>query len=205
MNQIPTIHIVDDDPGMRKSLQMVMQAASIPTCVYESAEAFLSDLNPEMQGCVVLDLRMPGMGGLELLRHLRETHHDIPVIVISAHADVPAAVRSMKLGAVDLLQKPFEPQMLLELVRRALASGVEIHHRRMQEDAVRKRLSELTAREMDLLKLIVAGHANKQIATLLSISVKTVANHRANLMAKTGALNAADLTRISMLAGIQTE
>ncbi|HVT91159.1 MAG TPA: response regulator [Tepidisphaeraceae bacterium] len=205
MNPTTIVHIVDDDPGVRKSLQMVLESASLAVKVYESAERFLEDMDLSISGCIVLDLRMPGIDGIELLQRLRTAGHEIPVIVISAHADVPTAVRSMKLGAVDLLQKPFEPKALLEIVRRAVQKSVEINQKRAEENAIRKRLADLTTRELELLRLVVAGRSNKQIASDLNISIKTVANHRANLMAKTHALNAADLTRISTIAGIRPQ
>src|SRR5690606_22360343 len=144
----------------------------------------------------------PGMSGLELLTRLRADSDDIPVIIISGHADVPTAVRGMKSGAMDLLQKPFEPQVLIKAVRRALDLSVEQHRRKREREDIRQRFAELAAREHDLLALVVAGLSNKQIAGEMGIAIKTVANHRAHLMEKTQALNAADLARMSVIAGI---
>jgi FixJ family two-component response regulator len=200
LSQNGNVHVIDDDRGMRNSLSLLLSSASLPVRAYESAEQFLEQVPLDQSGCIVLDLRMPGMGGLELLRRLRAERNDMPVIVISGHVDVPAAVRSMKLGAVDLLQKPFEPRALLEAVQSGLRQSRERHERRSEEAAVRERLAGLTARELELLKLVAAGRSNKQIASDLNISIKTVANHRTNLMAKTKALNAADLSRLSTLA-----
>lgn len=205
MNQPSVVHVIDDDAGVRRSLQMLLESASLPVRVYESAEEFLDEVGLEQPGCIVLDLRMRGMGGLDLLQRLQSSRNDMPVIIISGHADVSAAVQGMKLGAIDLLQKPFEPSTLLETVKRAIGNSLELHIRRATEESVRRRLSELTPREVDLLRLVVAGRSNKQIAHDLKISIKTVANHRANLMAKTGAINAADLTRMSVMAGIQAK
>jgi two-component system response regulator FixJ len=202
MNNKPMVHIVDDDPAIRRSLRMVMELASLPVKAYESAEEFLDADEQKGPGCIVLDLRMRGMGGMELLQKLRADGNPIPVIIISAHADVPTAVRGMKLGAVDCLPKPFEPRTLLEAVRRAIDTSLEMQKQQAEEDAIRKRLARLSPRELELLKMVVAGRSNKQIAMELGISIKTVANHRASLMEKTAALNAADLTRISMIAGI---
>jgi FixJ family two-component response regulator len=201
MSDRSIVHIIDDDPGMRKSLDMLMESASLPARFYESAEAFLEEFDAESCGCLVLDLRMPGMGGLELLQRLRAERNEIPVIVISGHADVSAAVRSMKLGAVDLLQKPFEPKTLIAAVRGALEKHADLLQRHSEQTAVRDRFAGLTPRELDLLKLVVAGRSSKQIAADLQISVKTVANHRASLLAKTGAANGPDLARLSVIAG----
>jgi two-component system, LuxR family, response regulator FixJ len=195
------VHFVDDDPGMRNSLLMLAQSASLPARAYASAEEFLAGMPSaaECPGCLVLDLRMPGIGGIELLQRLRTALNDIPVILISAHADVPDAIRGMKLGAVDLLQKPMEPTALLEAVQRSLELSQHLHRQRAEAESVTRRFANLTARELQLLQLIVDGHSNKQIASQMGISIKTVANHRASLMAKTEAINAADLARLFTL------
>jgi len=196
MHRDAVVYIVDDDPGMRKSLTMLVESVSLHASAYESAEAFLAETNADHPGCVVLDLRMPGMSGIEMLQNLRANMNDIPVIIISAHADVPATVQGMKLGAVDLLQKPVEPSVLLEAIRHSLALSQSLYQQREEARSVGQRFEHLTAREMELLGLIVDGQSNKQIARTLGISIKTVANHRASLMAKTGAANAADLARL---------
>jgi len=202
MNCSAMVHIIDDDPGVRKSLLLVMESASLAVQAYESGEEFLEALDPKRPGCVVLDLRMPGISGIDVLQRLRTEHNEIPAIIISGHADVPTAVRGMKLGAIDVLQKPFEPIALLDAVRNAIKTSIEQLQHKAEQASVHQRLAKLTPREHDLLKLVVAGMPNKRIATDLNISIKTVANHRANLMAKTKALNAADLARLSMVAGI---
>jgi two-component system response regulator FixJ len=199
---LPTVHVIDDDAGMRKSLHMLLKMANISTEVYESGDAFFEEVDGSQPGCIVLDLRMPGMSGIEVLQKLGDRHIEMPAIVISGHADVPTAVRSMKLGAVELLEKPFEPRVLLAAVERSLHQALALYERRREQLATRDRLSSLTRRELDLLKLVVGGSSNKQIAIEMGISVKTVANHRANLMAKTKAINAADLARVSVMAGI---
>lgn len=190
------VHIVDDDEGIRKSLIMLMETESIAACAYTSAEEFLEQCDAHGPGCLVLDLRMPGMSGLELLQRLRSTDNDIPAILVSAHAEVPDAVRGMKLGAVDLLQKPVEPAALIEAIRRSLQLSESHARSRAESHAIRQRFERLTARERQLLKHIVEGLVNKQIAVQMGISVKTVANHRASLMTKSGAANAADLARL---------
>jgi len=187
MKNAAIVHVIDDDPGIRKSLRLVMESASLEVRVYESGEEFLDAIDPRQPGCMVLDLRMPGIGGIEVLQRLRAAQIEIPAIVISGHADVPAAIRSMKLGAIDLLQKPFEPQALLDTVHSAIKASVDLRARRSEQESIRRRLAKLTPRELVLLKLIVAGMPNKRIAADLNISIKTVGNHRASLMAKTEA------------------
>jgi two-component system response regulator FixJ len=199
----PVVHVIDDDPGMRKSIAMLMESASLVTKVYSSAEEFLIEVDLCQSGCIVLDLRMPGMGGTAMLQWMADKPREMPVIVISGHVDVPAAVRSMKLGAVDVLRKPFEPAELLEAVRRAMQESVALHERNGQDGEIRNRFATLSPRELQLLKMIVNGKPNKVIAQELSISVKTVANHRASLMAKTQAANGPDLVRMSSIAGIE--
>ncbi|CAN5468779.1 response regulator FixJ [soil metagenome] len=190
------VHIIDDDPGLRKSLLMLLESSSIAAKAYPSAEEFLSDCDADQTGCILLDLRMPGMSGLELLQNLRSKGNGIPVILMSAHADVPDAVRGMKLGAIDLLQKPVDTPVLIEAIQRSLKLSETIHAEKVESDAVRQRFERLTARELELLTYIAEGHLNKQIAVEMGISVKTVANHRASLMTKSGASNAADLARL---------
>jgi FixJ family two-component response regulator len=199
MLKIPTVHLVDDDIGVRNSLQFLLQSALLHVQEYESGERFLEEIDPLQPGCMVLDLRMPTMSGMAVLQKLRESKNDIPVIVISGHADVSSAISVMKLGAIDLLQKPFDPLTLLDTVRRALAKSLKMHTSRVEHQILLKRMANLTPRETELLKLVVSGRSNKQIAIDMGIAFKTVVNHRANLMTKTQASNAADLARISTM------
>ncbi|HUB24777.1 MAG TPA: response regulator [Tepidisphaeraceae bacterium] len=198
------VHIIDDDAGMRNSLFMLVTSAALAARVYASAEEFLHDAGGQLAGCIVLDLRMPGMSGMDLLQRLRADGNPLPVVVISGHADVPTTVRGMKLGAVDVLTKPVEPATMIEAIRNALRLSTQLQDQQQQSQTIRQRFTSLTSRELELLRCVVAGLSSKQIASQLGISIKTVANHRANLMAKTGALNAADLARLSTLAGIAT-
>ena len=202
--QSPVIHIVDDDSGMRKSLAMLIQSAGLPFQSHDSAEQFLREADLEAPGCIVLDLRMPGMSGIELLQHFRAQMVETPVILISAHADVAIAVHAMKLGAIDLLQKPVEPRVLIETVRGSLELSLAMRRRRCDDELIRQRFRALTPRESELIKLIVDGRSNKQIAIQMGISIKTVANHRASLMTKTGASNAADLARLYTISETAT-
>jgi two-component system response regulator FixJ len=196
------VHVIDDDPAVRQMLGTAMESASLPARLYESAGEFLAEFDAQMAGCIVLDLRMPGMDGLELLRRLREMRVGLPIIVISGHADVPDAVQCMKLGAVDVLQKPFKIAKLIELVRSALQVSAESCQRVAEQEEIRRRFSTLTPREEELLKHVVSGSSSKQIARSLHISVMTVANHRAHLLAKTQASNSADLVRLAAVAGV---
>jgi two-component system response regulator FixJ len=201
-----TVCVVDDDPGMRKSLEMVLDSADLPVRLYAGAAELLADLADERMreccGCVLLDLQMPGTTGIELLRRFREMGYDSPVIVVTGTATVLSAVESMKLGAIDFLEKPIDHRTLLNKVQQALAAHAATRAEASEVEAIRQRMANLTERELELVRLIVSGLANKQIAGEMGISIKTVANHRANLMAKTGALNAADLVRMTMIAAI---
>jgi FixJ family two-component response regulator len=201
----PLVHIVDDEHGMRESLQTVLGSAGLECRVYGSAEEFLENLDLSRPGCIILDMNLPGMDGVALLQQLRLSHQTIPVIVVSGYADVSAAVRSMKMGAADVLQKPFDRSELLAAVNKAIGESEAIEERRKNIETTRSRFEALTGREQELLKLVISGDSNKQIALKLSISIKTVANHRAHLMAKMLARNAADLALMCSLAGILPE
>src|ERR1700722_1908742 len=198
MNEPVTIHIIDEDPGLRKSLSAVTESASLRA--YASPRQFLAEANLQTPGCVVMDLRMPGTGGVDLLRQLNTDGKESPIIILTGPGDVKTAVSSLKLGAMDVLQKPVEEEELVGAIRRALEISRESHRRRGETAMIRRRMEALTLRELELLRLLVMGKSNKQIGTELGISIKTVANHRASLMAKTQALNAADLARMSTVA-----
>ena len=199
------VYVVDDDAGMRKSIQLLLGTSSFDVRLFEAAEQAIDAIDTRRSGCMVLDLRMPGMGGMELLRRLKERLPDFPIILISGHADVATAVRGMRLGALDLLEKPFEPQALIDAVRNALETSKAAVQRRAEVGSMLARFDALTERERQLLKMVVAGKPSKQIARELGISLKTVANHRASVMAKTQASNAADLARLATAAGLTQE
>jgi FixJ family two-component response regulator len=194
------IYIVDDDDGMRRSLSMIFETASMEFDAFESAEAFLQDVPPHARGTLTLDLHMPGMSGLDLVARMRTAKYSMPVLMVSGTGNVPLAVEGMKLGLFDFLVKPVDPEILLSKVHAALELDNQQRNDATMLNQIRKKLSALTPRETELLKLIVGGLPNKNIASELGISIKTVENHRASLMAKTGALNAADLVRMKMLA-----
>jgi FixJ family two-component response regulator len=201
MTKPQTVFIVDDDPSMLQSTAMLMEAADLPCQAFPSANAFLAAYDASQPGCLILDLHLPGMQGIELVEKLREQNINLPTLVVSGTGTIPVVVKGMKLGVLDFLVKPVEPEVLTAKVRAALDLDREQRSNSAALDEVRTRLSRLTPREKELLKLLVSGRLNKQIAADLGISIKTVENHRARLMQKTGALNAADLTRMSMLVG----
>jgi two-component system response regulator FixJ len=198
MTAQPIVFIVDDDPALRKSLVAAVESASLGASSFATAQDFLDDYDPATPGCLILDLRMPGMNGLQLLEHLRAQGMHLPVIVFSGSADVASAVQSMKLGAVDFLEKPADYRLLVARVREAIWLDEQRRQDRQEIDVFRTRLEALTTRERQLLDLITAGHSSKQIARQLGLSVRTVENHRNHLMSKMQAANAADLVRMRM-------
>lgn len=197
----PVVYVVDDDAGMRKSLRMLIRLAGLQTADYPSAETFLAEYDRGQPGCLVLDLRMPQMDGLELQSILKERDIPLPVIVVTGHSDVPSAVRSLKLGAVDFLEKPVPPDKLLKRVREAIDRDAQQREHRRKHEEILHRLNRLSDRERQVMNLVAIGMSNKQIAAHLGLSDKTVANHRASIMEKTGAANSADLVRMVTLAG----
>jgi FixJ family two-component response regulator len=193
-----TVYIVDDDEPLRDSLVWLLESNDYRVAQYHSAEEFLRAYRPEMAGCLVLDVRMPGMSGLELYERLRERHATLPVVFITGHGDVPMAVSVLKKGAVDFIEKPFSDRDMLKLIDQCLAAERENRDRLRQEAAVARRLDQLTGREMEVLELIIAGRLNKQIADDLGISIKTVEVHRARVMEKMEASSLAELVQSVM-------
>ncbi|HMV01100.1 MAG TPA: response regulator [Rhodocyclaceae bacterium] len=190
---IPVVYVVDDDPVARKSVSFLVGILDVEVCPLESAESFLAAYRPGLPNCLILDVRMPGMSGMELQSELLRRQIDIPIIFVSGHGDIPMAVRAMQSGALDFLTKPYSDQDLLERVQKALRLDVERKQRRRQQAAVRARLALLTQREVDVLQLVVKGMTNKEIAQSLTISVKTVETHRARVMEKMRAESLAGL------------
>ena len=188
------VHIIEDDRGVRESLALLLQSAGFSTLLYRSAREFLES-DPTPTGCVVSDVRMPDMTGLDLLAEMRERRLHLPTILMTAFGDVPQAVKAMKLGAVDFIEKPFDDELMVSSVREALG-------RRSDDSAlaVRQNFDSLTAREKDVLTGLLQGKLNKTIAYELGVSVRTVESHRANLMAKTKARSLSELIRMSLLA-----
>jgi two-component system response regulator FixJ len=193
------VHVVDDDDAMRRGLKFLISSAGYEVRTYPSAQAFLEACQSAMDGCLVLDVRMPGMDGLELLDHLLERGVKLPVIFITAYGNIPMAVRALKNGAFDFLEKPFEGSELLTRIHHALAQSAQAPARQQASAEIQKRLSCLTPREGEVLRRVVAGMLNKQIAADLGISIKTVENHRAQVMDKMQAPNLAELVRMTIL------
>ncbi|MBN1344893.1 MAG: response regulator transcription factor [Phycisphaerae bacterium] len=196
-----TVFIVDDDAAVRRSLEWLIRSQGLVAESFGSADEFLEMHNPAQGGCLLLDIRMPGMSGLELQERLQLLECPLPIIIITAHGEVPTAVRAMKGGAVDFIEKPLRKQELLERIEQALRIDASNRMGRAEQDACRDRFSRLTSRERDVMKLVVSGRPSKSIATELGISPKTVAIHRARIMEKTGCESIPELVQSAMLVG----
>jgi two-component system, LuxR family, response regulator FixJ len=196
------VHVIDDDEAVREALTFQLGSAGIDVRTYDSATGFLKVAPTVQAGCIITDVRMPDLSGIELLRRLRELKVAVPVIVITAHADIPLAVEAMRIGATDFLEKPFEDEVLLASVRSALESGNREQKRQTERSNIEARLAALSNRERDVLEGLVAGRANKQIAYDLGISARTIENYRANLMLKMQAASLSDLVRMALIAAI---
>lgn len=192
------VHVIDDDEAMRDSLSFLLESAGMTSVTYESAEQFLEQAEGLTAGCVLTDVRMPGMSGLDLVRRLHDIGVKLPIVVMTGHADVPLAVEAMKAGVSDFIEKPFDDETMLKAVRAALDRG--------QEDGDRaellRRIESLSTRERQVLEGLVAGRANKVIAYDLGISPRTVEVYRANLMTKMGAGSLSELVRMALGAGV---
>lgn len=196
------VHVIDDDEALRESLAFLLRAAEIEAATFASAPAFLETLPDSRLSCVITDVRMPEMSGLDLLRRLREMRIEVPVIVITGHGDVPLAVEAMKFGAMDFLEKPFDDEVLLASVRSALTRQQGDAKRHAERAEIEGRIATLSNRERDVLDGLVAGRANKQIAYDLGISPRTVEIYRANLMDKMHAGSLSDLVRMALIVGM---
>lgn len=194
-----TIFVVDDDAYLRDALTDLLEIEGWPVEAYAGAEEFLAAYRGETPGCLLVDLCLPGMGGIDLLERLMAGHSHLPVVVISGQATVPIAVRAMEAGAVSVIQKPVAAVRLLELIERAFAKGHQWAKASSRRKASTDRTSTLTPRERQVMNLVVAGHANKQIAYRLGIAQRTVESHRASVMTKTGTTSLADLVRLDFV------
>ncbi|OZA88876.1 MAG: DNA-binding response regulator [Burkholderiales bacterium 34-67-9] len=195
------VYVVDDDEAVRDSLQWLLEGKDYRVRCFESAEAFLSRYDPREVACLVADIRMGGMTGMELQDRLLERHYPLPIVFITGHGDVPMAVQTMKKGALDFIQKPFNEQQLMALVDRMLETARTAFADHQQAASREALMARLTGRESQVLERIVAGRLNKQIADDLNISIKTVEAHRANIMEKLGANKVADLLKIALAPG----
>ncbi len=198
----PVINIIDDDRLARESLKWLAESAHLSVREFECGHEFLNQFDHSLPGCVVLDVRMPDINGLELHARLKESGATIPVIIVTGHADVAMAVRAMKSGAYDFVEKPYNDALMLELIQNALAYDGDKRENQVKVDDVRRRIRRLTPREREVMQFVLDSRQNKVIASELGISIKTVELHRANLMAKMNAASSTELVRLAMSAGL---
>lgn len=203
-SQYPIVFIVDDEPAVRDSLALLVEQEGISVQTFEDAETFLSIYQPDYKGCIILDVRMPGMDGMMLQEKLSQCKCMMPIIFLTGHGDIPMSVRAIKAGAIDFLTKPITRAKLLAAIQSAfLESEKLIEANKHNQDAI-SRLASLTKREHEVMMLAIQGCHNKEIATRLGISFRTVEIHRSNIMHKTGAINLLDLARIAYESGLST-
>jgi two-component system response regulator FixJ len=198
----PVVHVIDDDEGLRESLAFLLRSAALEVKGFESAKAFLDVLPHAIPGCIITDVRMPDMSGIELLRRLKELKIGVPIIVITGHGDIALAVEAMKMGAADFFEKPFDDDLLVASVRAVLRQQEGQTKRGAERAEIEQRISSLSGREKDVLTGLIEGRANKQIAFDLGISPRTVEIYRANLMNKMQADSLSHLVRMALLAEI---
>lgn len=198
----PCVYIIDDDRMARESLKWLIESAQLPVQDFERGRAFLDYHTPGLSGCVLLDVRMPDINGMELHTQLSEWGATLPVIIVTGHADVGMAVRAMKNGAYDLVEKPYNDALILERVRNALAYDADNRRNAERVDEIRRRAERLTPREQEMMQFVLSSTQNKIIARELGISVKTVELHRANLMSKMEASSPTELVRLALIAGL---
>jgi FixJ family two-component response regulator len=196
MNENERVYIVDDDEAVRDSIGMLLETVDIPYVAFPDAQSFLDNSDLANVHCLVLDIRMPGMSGLELQEKLAAMQAKVPIVFITGHGDIPMAVEAMRRGAVDFLRKPFRDQELLDRIQEALSRDAQERHNAADAKSLRARVAELTPREQEVFKRVAAGQANKVIAIELGISERTVEIHRSNVMQKTNSRSLADLVRL---------
>lgn len=205
MNYQPTVFIVDDDPAVRDSLRWLLESVRMQVITFESAEEFQKYYNIHMTGCLVLDVRMPGMSGLQLQQTISKQKYSLPIIFITGHGDIPMAVRAMQAGAMYFLEKPFEDQMLLDYINEALALDKDNQKARIRLTTIQARIANLTEREREVLDLVVDNHSNKAIAQKLGVSVKTVEFHRSHMMDKMHAHSLIELVNMAREANLAAQ
>jgi RNA polymerase sigma factor (sigma-70 family) len=198
MSKNPVVVVVDDDSGVRNAMRALLKSVGLQAMLYPSAQEFLAAYDPQQPGCLLLDIRMPGMSGMELQQELNLRGAVIPVIFMSGHADIPMAVEAMQHGAFDFLQKPFRDQDLLDRIQRAVAKDAERRLALGERSRVKAHLESLTEREREVLELLTKGRQNKQIAQELGVSPRTIEIHRARVMEKMDAQSIAELVRMTL-------
>lgn len=202
MSTEPVVFVVDDDQAIRSSLKWLIESVGLKVEIYGTADEFMNNYYPGRAGCLLLDVRMPGMSGLELQEHFASNHIHIPIIIITGHGDVPMAVRAMKGGAIDFIEKPFNDELLLESIRGALTIDQRQREVQSQRARIATRLAHLTPREHEVMEMVTDGRSNKDIALTLGVSAKTVEAHRARVMEKMEAGSLAELVRMVIAAGV---
>jgi two-component system response regulator FixJ len=198
-----TVYVVDDDKLARESLEWLIESVGLPVKTFESGQAFLDVYQPELIGCLVLDVRMPDISGMDLHTKLKQQNCTLPVIIMTGHADVDMAVRAMKAGAYDFIEKPYNDSLMLERIQSAIAFDQDNRKEQERISAVKERLARLTPREQEVLHYVLKSTPNKVIASKLGISIKTVELHRSNLMAKMQANSVTELVRLALIAGLE--
>lgn len=194
----PIVYIVDDEYAVRDSLKLLIETTGYAVIDFESAEAFLDHYTPDQPSCLLLDVRMPSMSGLDLQEELIKRGIEVPIIFISGHADVPDSAKAFRAGAVDFLEKPFNEEVLLSRIEEALSKDAQIREQLREKNKILERLNHLTTREREVLNLIVRSHSNKEAARILDISNRTIDVHRAHIMEKMQAENLAELMVMAM-------
>ncbi len=205
MTNDATVFVVDDDPAVRDSLKALLESDDLTVEIYGTCQEFLNAPDINRGGCLLLDVQMPEMNGLELQQKLADNGSTLPVIIITGHGDVPIAVKAMKAGAVDFIEKPFTDDIILDSVRRALELGVRSRREQVSVDQAEAGIKRLTTREYEVLEHLVVGRLNKQIAYDLGISARTVEIHRARVMEKMGVRTLAHLVRLALAKGIEPD
>jgi len=202
MQPEPIIYVVDDDDAVRQSLDFLLRTAGFTVRTFESGKVFIESMPSLKSGCIITDVRMPEISGIDLLRRVKAQDADVPVIMITGHGDIALAVEAMKIGAADFLEKPFNDDQLLDAVRATLSRDASVAERKAEVAEINDKLATLSNRERQVLEGLVAGNANKTIAFDLGISPRTVEIYRANLMTKMAVTSLSDLVRMAMMAGI---
>jgi two-component system response regulator FixJ len=196
MQDGPTVFVVDDDPAVREAVSILIRSTGRNVETYATARAFLEDYDPARPGCLVLDLRMPGMSGLELQDEIVKRAIDIPIIVVTAHGEVGSAVRAMKAGAIDFIEKPYGDQTLLDRIDQAIARDAQLRQQRARRETFGARLSQLTPRDREVMALLIAGKMTKEIAAAFQVSSQAIDSHRRRILEKMEVANVVELTRL---------
>lgn len=203
MGDDATVFLVDDDRNVRDALSLFLESSGLQVRAYPSAQAFLEQYNSQHPGCLVLDIRMPGMSGMELQQELIKRHIDIPIIFLTGHGDIPMSVKALKAGAIDFIEKPFNDEVLLNRIREATAKDAQTRMFNVQKSKILACYVRLTRREKEVMRFVISGHSNKEIARELGISHRTIDVHRARIMGKMQANSLSELVSMTTLYGLQ--